>query len=62
MLARDPAVADPACVKSPHHHLVQEAVARADNLTAAGAVEHPLVFREPANSRRLSEAAVPPAI
>lgn len=54
MLANDPAVADPACVKSPDHHRVLEAVERAGALTSAQAVEHPLVFREPANSRRLS--------
>ena len=53
MLAQDPAAADPVCVKSPQHHRVAEAVARAD---VAGAVhtEHPLVFRDPANSRRLA--------
>ncbi|MDM0111828.1 pyrroloquinoline quinone biosynthesis protein PqqE [Variovorax sp. J22R133] len=54
MLANDPDVADPACFKSPHHHLVEEAVERAGSLSPAKAVEHPLVFREPANSRRLS--------
>jgi pyrroloquinoline quinone biosynthesis protein E len=57
LIANDPAVADPACAKSPHHHLVQEAVARADRMSPAQAVEHPLVFRAPENSRRLSEAA-----
>ncbi|MEJ8822826.1 pyrroloquinoline quinone biosynthesis protein PqqE [Variovorax humicola] len=53
LLANDPDVADPACFKSPHHQLVEEAVARAGRLSPAQAVEHPLVFREPANSRRL---------
>jgi pyrroloquinoline quinone biosynthesis protein E len=51
MLAQDPAAADPVCVKSPLHHRVAEAVERAD---AGTPVEHPLVFRDPANSRRLS--------
>ena len=55
MLANDPAAADPVCVKSPHHALVQEAVARAGSAAPALVTEHPLVFREPANSRRLSE-------
>lgn len=51
MLANDPAAADPVCVKSPHHHLVVEAVA---NAGIAKVQEHPLVFRDPVNSRRLS--------
>jgi PqqA peptide cyclase len=53
LLANDPEAADPVCVKSPQHHLVQEAVARATSTARVGA-EHPLVFREPVNSRRLS--------
>jgi pyrroloquinoline quinone biosynthesis protein E len=57
LIAGDPTVADPVCVKSPHHHLVTGAVERA---AAAPAVrEHPLVFRDPANSRRLSAVADP---
>jgi PqqA peptide cyclase len=55
LLANDPEAADPVCVKSPQHHLVQEAVARAANIAPARVAEHPLVFREPVNSRRLSE-------
>ena len=53
LLAQDPAAADPVCRKSPQHHLVEEAVARAD---AGGdrRTEHPLVFRDPVNSRRLA--------
>ena len=50
MLANDPAAADPVCVKSPQHGVVLDAVARAE----AGVVEHPLVFRDPKNSRKLS--------
>ena len=59
MLANDPAAADPVCVKSPHHALVVEAVERAEAGVAAVGVttEHPLVFRDPKNSRKLS--AVP---
>ena len=55
MLAQDPAAADPVCSKSPQHHLVVAAVARAE-AQAPGPVrtEHPLLFRDPANSRRLA--------
>ena len=53
LIAHDPTVADPVCVKSPHHALVVEAVQRAEAGVAV-ATEHPLVFRDPKNSRRLS--------
>jgi pyrroloquinoline quinone biosynthesis protein E len=53
LIANDPAAADPVCVKSPHHGKVLEAVARAES-GAAVATEHPLVFRDPAQSRRLA--------
>ena len=59
MLANDPAVADPVCVKSPHHRLVTDAVAQAGAVRPVA--EHPLVFRDPVNSRRLSQAALPAA-
>ncbi len=55
MLANDPAVADPVCFKSPHHGLVTDAVAKAEAAPAAAVREQPLVFRNPANSRRLSD-------
>ena len=57
LLANDPTVADPVCVKSPHHGLVVEAVERAEAGVVA-AIEHPLVFRDPKNSRRLSDRPV----
>jgi pyrroloquinoline quinone biosynthesis protein E len=64
MLAQDAAAADPVCRKSPHHDLVLAAVAQAEVDAAAApaggrvsATEHPLVFRDPANSRRLSVPA-----
>jgi len=41
-------------VKSPHHALVVEAVERAGTVAQQKVVEQPLVFRDPANSRRLS--------
>jgi PqqA peptide cyclase len=55
LIAQDAAAADPVCAKSPHHARVVEAVARAERAPAV--VEHPLVFRDPANSRRLAPAA-----
>jgi pyrroloquinoline quinone biosynthesis protein E len=56
LIAHDPAVADPVCVKSPHHGRVVEAVERAESGVAVVA-ERPLVFRDPKNSRRLSGVA-----
>ena len=53
MLTRDPAAADPVCAKSPQHHLITDAVGRAEG--RGGIREHPLVFRGPAESRRLTE-------
>jgi pyrroloquinoline quinone biosynthesis protein E len=53
----DAANADPVCDLSPHHHLVTEAVERAERPrpadTAKPAVEKPLVFRSPTNSAAL---------
>ncbi len=46
LLTGDAANADPVCDLSPHHHLVTEAVARAERRGAAPAAEHPLVFRD----------------
>ena len=60
MLANDPAAADPVCVKSPHHAKVLEAVAQAEHAATTRVTEHPLVFRDPAESRRLSAMAVLP--
>jgi PqqA peptide cyclase len=53
LLAQDAEAADPVCDKSPHHHLVTVAVAEAEAAARVRVVEHPLVFRDPANSRRL---------
>ena len=55
MLAQDAAAADPVCRLSPQHHLVQAAVAEA---AAPKLTEHPLVFRDPVNSKRLAAASV----
>jgi pyrroloquinoline quinone biosynthesis protein E len=57
LIAHDAEAADPVCVKSPHHHLVQEAVQRAESGAPAPVREQPLVFRDPGNSRRLTGAA-----
>lgn len=53
LIAQDAEAADPVCRKSPHHSKVLEAVAQAE----AGITEHPLVFRDPKESRRLAGAA-----
>jgi len=58
LMTGDAANADPVCDLSPHHHLVTEAVARADRPQSAdgaraGAVEKPLIFRSPQNSNAL---------
>jgi pyrroloquinoline quinone biosynthesis protein E len=53
LIANDPTVADPVCVKSPHHGRVLEAVARAES-GVAQVTEHPLVFRDPVQSKRLA--------
>jgi pyrroloquinoline quinone biosynthesis protein E len=57
LLTGDAANADPVCDLSPHHHLVTEAVARAElpkaALAALGREEKPLVFRSERNSSAL---------
>jgi PqqA peptide cyclase len=56
LIAQDPAAADPVCSKSPHHGQVQQAVAQAERAAATRVTEHPLVFRDPNNSRRLAKS------
>ena len=52
LLTGDAANADPVCDKSPHHHLVTDAVARADK---PAAIEKPLLFfRDAKTSRAIS--------
>ncbi len=53
LIAQDAQAADPACRLSPHHDRVLDAVAQAEAGVAAP-VEHPLVFRDPKESRRLA--------
>jgi pyrroloquinoline quinone biosynthesis protein E len=58
LLTGDPDNADPVCELSPHHHLVTEAVARAERAAdpaAARPGEQPLVFRD----HRVSLPVVP---
>jgi PqqA peptide cyclase len=45
LLTGDASNADPVCDRSPHHHLVLEAVERASRRTAQDGVEKPLIFR-----------------
>ena len=58
MLANDPAAADPVCDKSPHRSVVDDAVARAQVPDSERVVEHELVFRDPKESKRLTQIAV----
>jgi pyrroloquinoline quinone biosynthesis protein E len=57
LLTGDAANADPVCDLSPHHHLVTEAVARAERPAApaqrSAPEEKPLVFRSERNSTTL---------
>ena len=55
LLTGDAANADPVCDLSPHHHLVTEAVARADSPTPS---EKPLVFRSDLNSSMFVRNAI----
>ncbi len=54
LIAHDAEAADPVCRFSPHHGRVRAAVEAAER--GGAATEHPLVFRDPSNSRRLSTA------
>lgn len=58
MLANDPAAADPVCDKSPHRSVVDDAITRAQLPENERIVEHELVFRDPKESRRLTQALV----
>jgi pyrroloquinoline quinone biosynthesis protein E len=53
MLTGDARNADPVCDLSPHHHLITEAVEKADRPTLPPNVK-PIVFRDDRNSRLLS--------
>jgi pyrroloquinoline quinone biosynthesis protein E len=51
LMTGDPTNADPVCELSPHHHLVTEAVARAERPYVE---ERPLIFRDARNSRTIA--------
>jgi PqqA peptide cyclase len=57
LIAHDARAADPVCRFSPHHGLVTDAVQRAEHAAASRVVEHPLVFRDPAESLRRTKTA-----
>lgn len=56
MMTGDPALADPVCEFSPHHHLIEESIATAEHALTAkpGPSVQPLIFRDPKESRRLA--------
>jgi PqqA peptide cyclase len=56
LIAQDAEAADPVCRKSPHHDKVLAVVAQAEAEARTRVTEHPLVFRDPAESRRLAAA------
>ena len=55
LLAGDPLAADPVCAKSPHRGVVDEAVRHAQRPVADRREVHPLVFRDPKESTRLTQ-------
>jgi len=55
LLAGDPAAADPVCDKSPQRHVVDKAIALAQNESTLPRGEQPLIFRDPKESIRLTE-------
>ena len=56
LIAQDAEAADPVCRKSPHHDKVLAVVAQAEADALTRVTEHPLVFRDPKESRRLAAA------
>lgn len=58
MLAGDPAAPDPVCDKSPNRSLIDEAVALAQQPVKPLVKESPLIFRDPKNSRSLTQQAI----
>ncbi|HUL18544.1 MAG TPA: pyrroloquinoline quinone biosynthesis protein PqqE, partial [Steroidobacteraceae bacterium] len=63
LLTGDPDNADPVCELSPHHHLITEAVARAEAAVAAPRAprEHVLTFRDHRSSIDVTPGVPPPA-
>ncbi|HQS38167.1 MAG TPA: pyrroloquinoline quinone biosynthesis protein PqqE, partial [Methylotenera sp.] len=50
LLTGDAEVADPVCTKSPHHHLIEQAIIDAQNPVIAA---QPIVFRNDKNSKKI---------
>ncbi len=57
MLTGDARNADPVCDLSPHHEVVMNAVAKAQQARIKPATVRPIMFRDDKNSRALSESA-----
>ncbi len=53
LLSGDAEAADPVCTKSPHRHLIDQAIADAQNPVIVN--EHPIIFRNDKNSRKLAD-------
>jgi pyrroloquinoline quinone biosynthesis protein E len=60
MLTGDATNADPVCSLSPHHHIVTDAVEKAQHPEKRVTV-HPIVFRDDKSSRELSKKSEPAA-
>lgn len=56
LLTQDAGATDPACILSPHHHRIEEALLEAENREAIS-----WRYRNPTESKRLSERAQPQA-
>ena len=59
LLAGDPDAADPVCPKSPHHEIVSSAL---ENAEIPARQTQPLIFRDPKESRRLTQEANSPSL
>ena len=57
MLTGDARNADPVCDLSPHHHIITEAIAKAQQARDKPSTTRPILFRDDKNSRALSESA-----
>jgi pyrroloquinoline quinone biosynthesis protein E len=57
MLTGDARNADPVCDLSPQHHVITDAIAKAQQARAKPSTTRPILFRDDKNSRALSESA-----
>ena len=56
MLTQDPAATDPVCDKSPHRHLIDQALEKAQLPDEQALADtKPLIFRDPKSSRKLTD-------